>query len=557
MDALNQYRSESSDNDSDGEQPRTYAAPVVRQYKVNTAPDTISYAPEQHELTRYIAPGQTKIQYNMPYEVLAQPLVGPTDKEGDFGSKARNMTSGTAEEQAVDESTFRKQERMFRQHGYANDPSNGSEGQMVGKQSAGLRTRKAQRKAKGDSAVLEGEDAYVGPWARFEGDTSGQASGPSAEQLAEYEERMAQAGGSADPAQGGKRSKAKGVTAYAAGQEERTLFHGQAERDYQGRTYMHVPTELRQDVGDQTCFAPKRLVKEWKAHAGGVSAIRFIPGSGHLLLSSGMDGLVKLFDTHTSLKQQRSYIGHAKAVRDVSFAPDGQTFVSSSYDTFSKLWDTETGACRQRLSASGAVPYVARFHPEDANTVLVGQSDKKIVQWDLRAGEIVQEYNQHLGAINSLTFFDANRRFVSTSDDKSMRVWEFGIPVVIKLVADPAMHSVPAVALHPNEKWLAGQSMDNRIVVYSAGERIKPHRRKQFSGHLTAGFACQPAFAPDGRLLASGDAEGNVWCWDWQSTRVVTKWRAHDKVAIGTAWHPRESSRVATCSWDGSIKLWD
>ncbi|KAJ2476511.1 hypothetical protein EV174_004906 [Coemansia sp. RSA 2320] len=270
-----------------------------------------------------------------------------------------------------------------------------------------------------------------------------------------------------------------------------------------------------------------------------------------------MDGLVKIFDTQGSLSLLRTFTGHSKAVRDVSFAPDGTTFLSSSYDTYTKLWDTETGACRQRFSAKGRVPYVARFHPEDPNVFLVGQGDKRIVQWDVRANEIVQEYNQHLGAINSLTFFDSNRRFVSTSDDKTMRVWEFGFPVVIKLVADPSMHSVPAVALHPSEKWFVGQSMDNRLVVYSAGERIKPHKRKEFSGHLTAGFACQPSFSPDGRFLTSGDSEGSVWCWDWQTTRLVTKWKAHDKVAICSAWHPRESSRVATCSWDGSIKYWD
>jgi pre-mRNA-processing factor 17 len=57
-----------------------------------------------------------------------------------------------------------------------------------------------------------------------------------------------------------------------------------------------------------------------------------------------------------------------------------------------------------------------------------------------------------LGAVNTITFVDENRRFVTTSDDKSLRVWEFGIPVVIKYVAEPDMHSMPAVAVHPSRK---------------------------------------------------------------------------------------------------------
>ena len=47
------------------------------------------------------------------------------------------------------------------------------------------------------------------------------------------------------------------------------------------------------------------------------------------------------------------------------------------------------------------------------------------VQWDTESGEVVQEYDRHLGAVNTITFVDENRRFVTTSDDKSLRVWEW------------------------------------------------------------------------------------------------------------------------------------
>jgi WD40 repeat protein len=64
--------------------------------------------------------------------------------------------------------------------------------------------------------------------------------------------------------------------------------------------------------------------------------------------------------------------------------------------------------------------------------------------------EIVQTYDQHLGPVNTLTFVDENRRFLSTSDDKSIRGWDWDIPVVIKYIAEPYMHSMPAVTPHPN-----------------------------------------------------------------------------------------------------------
>ena len=92
----------------------------------------------------------------------------------------------------------------------------------------------------------------------------------------------------------------------------------------------------------------------------------------------------------------------------------------------------------------------------------------------------MQEYNYHLGAVNTVTFVDEGRRFVSTSDDKTIRVWEFGIPVQIKYIADPSLHSIPAVAVHPNKQWFIGTSLDNQIVTYAARDRFRQNRKKVF-----------------------------------------------------------------------------
>jgi len=39
-----------------------------------------------------------------------------------------------------------------------------------------------------------------------------------------------------------------------------------------------------------------------------------------------------------------------------------------------------------------------------------------------------------MDAIHTLEFVDDDRCFISTSDDRSLRVWEYGIPVEIKTI---------------------------------------------------------------------------------------------------------------------------
>lgn len=78
-------------------------------------------------------------------------------------------------------------------------------------------------------------------------------------------------------------------------------------------------------------------------------------------------------------------------------------------------------------------------------------------------GVCAQEYNYHLGAVNTVTFVDDNRRFVSTSDDKTVRVWEFGIPVQVTPISPNSqlscsIHTISAAATR--DGWQARLGLD-------------------------------------------------------------------------------------------------
>jgi WD40 repeat protein len=309
----------------------------------------------------------------------------------------------------------------------------------------------------------------------------------------------------------------------------------------------------------KTCYIPQKLIHTWVGHRRGVQKILWQPNHANLMLSAGLDGLIKIWDVNGERNCMHTYVGHGAGVRDIAFTNDSKTFVSSSFDKDIKIWDTETGKVKKTISHD-KVSYVVKIHPDEnkQTLLLVGSSDQKIYQYDINTCEIVQEYNRHLDAVNTITFINQNRWFLTTSDDKTVRLWEFGIPEQIKYVADPSMHSIPFVGTSPDNQWLLLQSMDNKIVTYGAGERIYLNKRKTFRGHSNAGYALQVGMSSDSQFVISGDGGGHCLFWDWKTTKLLGKIKAHAGVCVGATWHPHEISKVATCGWgDSVIKLWD
>lgn len=245
---------------------------------------------------------------NIPYSDMILPLQGP---ENPFGDRNRflnqNALAGHVEEQSMTEHAFRSQHLTHAILGYSANPSIDPNapsvlGSLDSAQANGYATidtvrapksqrteLKRKRKNKGDLEVVEGEGAYVGPWASWEGD---EPHGNFLEGVDETEDVEEQE--PAEPESAVKKPRASRAT---LGQE-RSVFHGKSLTDYQGRTYMSPPVaeapSLLSEPGSQECFIPKVCIHTWTGHTQGISVIRLFPQTGHLLLSGSMDTKIKV-----------------------------------------------------------------------------------------------------------------------------------------------------------------------------------------------------------------------------------------------------------------------
>ena len=392
-----------------------------RSHSIDAAPEVEPLVTEERRKCQSIVGNRTRnrsyVTYNAPAKQIFAPILGPPNPidRGGMSSIERNTWTGRAEDAHLSSFAFDSQYHAFDTTGRANDPGmktsevvlkteagNSLSGVASSRDGDGWASRKKPRKERDflNTEVTPASFRLVSrqPWADKE---PNRLHGIEAENLLQETEEHKVA--SIVP---------KGTAAIG---EEQSNFHGDVEVDYQGRSWIDISApEVREAP---VSFGPRRQIHTWTGHTKGVNAIRFFPNSGHLLLSAGLDGKIKIWSTSGTRRCMRTYHGHTKGVRGTAFSCDGQQFVSFAYDKAIKCWDTETGKVVCRLGDGQTMAYCASLHPDPSQkeTLLVGMQNKKIVQYDLRTSDVVQEYDYHLGPVNSVTFVDDNRRFISTS----------------------------------------------------------------------------------------------------------------------------------------------
>nr|CAD7392245.1 unnamed protein product [Timema cristinae] len=206
------------------------------------------------------------------------------------------------------------------------------------------------------------------------------------------------------------------------------------------------------------------------------------------------------------------------------------------------------------------------FHP--VFSLMVSSSeDASIRVWDFETGEYEKSLKGHTDAVQDISFDHTGKMLASCSADLTIKLWDFQTYECIKTLHGHD-HNVSSVSFMPGGDYLVSSSRDKTIKMW---EVATGYCVKTFLGHRD--WVRMVRVYHDGTLIASCSNDQTVRLWYTNNKECKVELRDHDNVVECIAWAPdaaksaineadnKKGSNVgpflASGSRDKTIKVWD
>ncbi|MCA8986669.1 MAG: protein kinase [Planctomycetaceae bacterium] len=293
-------------------------------------------------------------------------------------------------------------------------------------------------------------------------------------------------------------------------------------------------------------------------HTGPIRSVRFSPDSG-LLISGSQDNSVKVWDAKSGAPI-KTFRGHDSAVRGCIMTRDLRSVLSCSEDHLVIRWSVDEYAEIQTLNGQELDGHrdailSARFSAT-GDSILSTSRDRSARLWDVASGKILQDFREGHQYLSSRgVFLDENRVIITSAADDSVRFWNTSTGNEILHL--PRTGRSGLLQVSPDETLLATGNQSDQINIWQIARPIEPEAvalKWQLTGHQHPVTAIQ--FLPESNQLVSGDANGRIILWDLKTGEVIWSKRHHTmkitQIALAT-----EPARILTASLDKTIGVVD
>ncbi|KAI3430413.1 hypothetical protein D9Q98_005008 [Chlorella vulgaris] len=211
------------------------------------------------------------------------------------------------------------------------------------------------------------------------------------------------------------------------------------------------------------------------------------------------------------------------------------------------IFATSNGSLVQRLQDRTGSPCpatcVAWAEVEQLEHVVAGDQAGDVRLWDMESGQLVCKLEAHGLGVSALACMAPVSLLATGSADTSIKLWLLG-------AASNTRSTSGACAV------AAGNSGDRTHQTQQPwSPKAAVHTLQGHSAPIT-----RLQFTPDGEMLISGDESGCLRVWHvacGRAGRLLQELAgSHTAAVTGIACHPEERL-MATCSLDGTVKVWD
>ena len=280
-------------------------------------------------------------------------------------------------------------------------------------------------------------------------------------------------------------------------------------------------------------------------HSGSVKSLSF-SAHGDVLASASNDHTVRLWSTVRMECVGQLHVAPAR-VWDVECSPTGRTLATGSEDGAVRVWDIDTGQCLTTLRGYSNKTWSVAFCP-DPSILLAGNEDSLVRVWDIRDAQIRSELRGHESRIWAVASSPDGLWAASASDDLTVRIWDqrSGLCMHIMNGHDDWIRSV---AFDPDSQLLASAGEDGKICVWdvATGKCLTT-----ITGALPRVFSV--VFCKGGNWLAAGGTTHGVHLFSARDGTHIGELHGHRALVCAVV---SLNDTLASCSEDGTVKLWD
>ncbi|MDY7012229.1 MAG: WD40 repeat domain-containing protein [Cyanobacteriota bacterium] len=250
-------------------------------------------------------------------------------------------------------------------------------------------------------------------------------------------------------------------------------------------------------------------VDKFRAQQTSILAMAMSP-DGKTVATSGDDALLNLWQWQ-DLEENYLFLDTENNILSMLVTPDSQVLISSGLDGI-RLWDLRTQKPIYTLVRFDNHIHSMAIDPRDGYTLLTGGLKGELRVWNVRRGgpvgriAVYRDGTAHRGKIGTLVFTPDGRRFISGSDDRTVKVWDANSNRLLYTLTGHTGR-ITAIAVHPNGQFLASASRDGIRLWDLNGGRLIQH----WFAHTD--WVESLAFSPNGRFLASGGFDRTIKVW--------------------------------------------